>query len=97
MIMKTFNRRRRKLYIFEWKLKNIILPIYSNFISLINNSYIEEFQSKVIEIYEDMIRECFPHLINWIKKDKLFSNITSLEIILFLNWILKLMKKVKNS
>ena len=57
-------------------LKNIIFPIYSNFISLINNSYIEELQSKVIEMYEDMIRECFPHLINSIKKDKLFSDIT---------------------
>ena len=50
------------------------IPIYNNFLNKITQSYIEEFELKINQIYEDIIKKCFPKLSKKIK-ERLLSDL----------------------
>ena len=51
------------------------IPMYDNFLNKITESYITEYELKIKKIYDDIIKECFPHLINsTVRKTRFLSD-----------------------
>ncbi len=52
------------------------IPIYNKFLNKITQSYIEEFELKINQIYEDIIKKCFPNKsFSKKKKERLLSDL----------------------